>query len=256
MENAGLWIVTPNCSHGRTIDIKNRFLEVARFFHLRPKNALLGDTNIELIQTFLAIKSNWKKVWIALREHHRQHHTDYYYRIRRSNPRTQHTRAARFIYLNRTCFNGIHRVNNQGVFNVPKGSKTNVVLVDDDLAAVSSALRHCDLRCCDFSTLVAQAGDNDFLYIDPPYTAKHKNGNFIRYNEVLFQWDDQVRLADALFDASKRGAKIIISNANHRCLRDLYRNFGIFNTVFRNSNLASANDYRGRTSELVISNIG
>ena len=239
----------------------NRYIEPflgsgAVFFHLRPQNALLGDTNSELIETFRAIKSDWRKVWNTLRLHHLKHDSDYYYMIRGSNPRTPHTRAAKFIYLNRTCFNGIYRVNCQGVFNVPKGSKRNVVLPGDDFAAVASALRRCRLRCCDFSKLIGQARENDFVYIDPPYTVKHNNNNFVRYNEVLFQWKDQVRLSDVLYDASKRGAKIVISNANHRCLRNLYRNFGAFNTVFRNNNLASVNDCRGRTSELVITNIG
>ena len=228
----------------------------AVFFHLRPKNALLGDKNADLIETFRTIKSDWRKVWINLVEHHRRHNIDYYYRIRRSNPRNTYTRAAKFIYLNRTCFNGIYRVNHEGVFNVPKGSKTNVVLPNDDLALVSRTLRYCSLRCGDFSKLIAQAKENDLVYIDPPYSVKHNNNNFIRYNEVLFRWQDQVRLADALFKASGRRAKIIISNANHRCIRDLYRNFGVVKTVFRNSNLSSVNDYRGRTSELVISNIG
>lgn len=238
----------------------NRYIEPflgsgAVFFHLRPETALLGDSNAALIDTYQAIKSDWRKVWTVLRRHHRQHDSDYYYRIRRSGPRTLHTRAAKFIYLNRTCFNGIYRVNGEGGFNVPLGSRASVIRPGDDFAAVSRVLRGCRLQCCDFATLVEKAKQGDFVYVDPPYTVKHNDNNFVRYNEVLFRWQDQVRLADAVLEASGRGVQIIVTNANHQCIRSLYRGFGEFTVVGRNSSIASANSYRGRTSELVISNI-
>ena len=238
----------------------NRYIEPflgsgAVFFHLRPETALLGDSNAALIDTYQAIKSDWRKVWTVLRKHHRQHDSDYYYRIRRSGPRTPHTRAAKFIYLNRTCFNGIYRVNGEGVFNVPLGSRASVIRPGDDFAAVSRVLRRCRLQCCDFGTLIEKAKHGDLLYVDPPYTVKHNDNNFVRYNEVLFRWQDQVRLAEAVLEASGRGAQIIVTNASHQCIRDLYKNFGNFTVVGRNSSIASVNCYRGQTSEMVISNI-
>ncbi len=238
----------------------NRYIEPflgsgAALFHLGPKNALLGDTNAALIDTYRAIKSDWKRVWSVLLKHHRRHNADYYYRIRESKPRARHTKAAKFIYLNRTCFNGIYRVNRDGGFNVPLGSRASVIRPDDDFAAVSSVLQLCRFQCCDFQTLLAKAKDGDLVYVDPPYTVKHNDNNFVRYNEVLFRWQDQVRLAAAVVEAGTRGAQIVVSNANHQCIRNLYSKFGKITVVGRNSSIASVNSYRGRTSELVISNI-
>ena len=114
----------------------NRYIEPflgsgAVFFHLQPQNALLGDSNKELVDTYRAIKSEWKLVYRYLRAHHTKHSKEYYYQIRKSRPISSASKAARFIYLNRTCWNGLYRVNLSGVFNVPIGTKSTVVFADD-----------------------------------------------------------------------------------------------------------------------------
>ena len=112
----------------------------AVFFALRPKQAILNDANVALIETYTAVQRDWEGVSDKLRQHHRLHSADYFYRVRSAPPTSLTGRAARFIYLNRTCFNGLYRVNRQGVFNVPVGTKTDVLLGSDDFSAVSRAL--------------------------------------------------------------------------------------------------------------------
>ena len=227
----------------------------AVFFSCMPSKSLLSDSNSALIETFLAIREDPFRVFIHLREHQRKHCKTYYYRIRDFKPRSSATRAARFIYLNRTCFNGLYRVNLSGKFNVPKGTKDAVFLPDDDLIKASKILRKATIRCEDFEVAVGRAQLGDFLYIDPPYTVKHNNNNFVRYNEKIFSWKDQVRLAEVLTKAAERGVYILTSNANHNCIRKLYdRNLWELKPVKRRSVIAGNPDKRGETSELVITN--
>src|SRR5690606_34900787 len=105
-----------------------------------------------------------------------------------------------------TCFNGLYRVNLKGEFNVPVGAKTSVLLPDDDFELVGKWLKEVKFTSEDFETIIDQAGIGDFVFADPPYTVRHNNNGFIKYNENLFSWADQVRLRDALFRAKGRGA--------------------------------------------------
>jgi len=227
----------------------------AVFFQIRPKSAVLSDSNCELINTYAALRDDWKSVWLKLKVHQRNHCNDYYYRIRMSRPRTDSSKAARFIYLNRTCFNGIYRVNKRGVFNVPKGTKDTVIFPDDNFENVSILLKNTQLISCDFEEIISRARKGDFLYIDPPYTVKHNNNNFVKYNERIFSWSDQERLAKSLSKASARGVKFLLSNANNLCVAQLYRkNKWIYFKVERHSVLASEASKRKKTSELVVMN--
>jgi DNA adenine methylase len=224
----------------------------AVFFSIEPQSAILADKNVDLINAFSAIKSAPKSVEKLLCRYHTLHGKKFYYDMRRSEPRTPVTRAARFIYLNRTCFNGLYRVNEQGRFNVPMGSKRRVQYAKDHLSQISEALRHATLCVSDFEPIVDKAGEGDFLYIDPPYTVKHNNNNFIKYNDVLFQWGDQVRLAAAVRRAVQRGALVMISNADHECVRTLYSRYWHQTRVERQSVLAADSLKRNHTTELVI----
>lgn len=227
----------------------------AVFFHLQPKSAVLTDLNDELICTYCVLRETPDAVVKSLKKHQRQHSRDYYYRIRASKPRSDVSRAAKFIYLNRTCFNGLYRVNLQGVFNVPKGSKDKVLLPSDDFKGISRLLRSVTLLSCDFADSLAHAGEGDFVYIDPPYTVKHNNNNFLKYNEQIFSWADQKRLSAALAGAAAKGASILISNADHPCIHELYSaSCWTHLTVSRFSRLASAAHYRRGTTETLISN--
>lgn len=224
----------------------------AVFFHLAPHRSILADRNEELIETYQAIKDDWRRVFDELKEHHRNHSKSYYYAIRRSKRRTIYTRAARFIYLNRTCWNGLYRVNFAGRFNVPVGTKTNVILDSDNFGAIATLLRDAELRVCDFEQIVNLAKETDLLFVDPPYTVKHNLNGFIKYNEVLFSWDDQVRLRDSLVRAKARGAKILITNAHHRSIRDLYKNVGECIVVKRSSVIAAQSKHRRECEELIV----
>ncbi len=227
----------------------------AVFFHLKPNKSLLSDSNEELIEAYTVIRDDPDAVRRQLKIHQRQHSTDYYYKIRTRKARTPVTRAGRFIYLNRTCFNGLYRVNLSGEFNVPKGTKSAVVLPSDDFYATSRILQTAQLSANDFEETVSNAGAGDFLYVDPPYTVKHNHNNFIKYNERIFSWSDQVRLSKSVLNAAKRGVHVLVSNADHPSVRDLYRNkIWVQLSVDRFSRLASSPEFRRSTTELVVSN--
>ena len=223
------------------------------FFHLSPAKALLGDTNRELIATYSGLRDDPMAVEDALLTHEMNHCKAYYYGVRDSRPRTSHMKAARFIYLNRTCFNGIYRVNLNGSFNVPKGSKTDVVFEDDDFERASQALARAKVCVSDFESLVNSAEDNDFIFADPPYTVRHNSNAFIKYNEKLFSWNDQVRLADALARARDRGSRILATNANHDALRSLYKERAFsLKCVSRFSSISADSLRRDQFEELIV----
>lgn len=252
------WLVSQQ-SYCVRLDAK-RFLEPflgsgAVYFHIEPKCAILSDLNSELISTYKALRDDPLKVKHYLLAHQRMHNHEHYYRVREQNPRSAATRAARFIYLNRTCFNGLYRVNLNGVFNVPRGTKNKVYLPTEDFEKISRLLHTAELVSCDFADTIDQAQEGDFLYIDPPYTVQHNNNNFLKYNEKIFSWADQKRLASFVTQAARRGASVLISNADHPCIHDLYAaNYWQRLTVNRFSRLASYAIHRRGTTEVLISN--
>lgn len=225
----------------------------AVFFHLNPKRALLADTNRDLIDTFEAVKRDPDGVLYHLRRHHREHGHDHYYHIRAAKMRTDASLAARFIYLNRTCFNGIYRVNLDGTFNVPIGTKTAVLLDTDDFREVARRLAGTKLRTWDFEKTIDRAVSGDLVFADPPYTVRHNNNGFVKYNEKLFTWDDQLRLAAALARAAERGAKVVATNADHHDVRELYPEAVFFHEpTMRYSAIASDRMSRRDYAELIL----
>jgi DNA adenine methylase len=223
------------------------------FFHLQPERAVLGDTNAELIDLFRVVARRRMRLEALLRQHQRKHGARHYYEVRSHVPTDPVERAARTLYLNRTCFNGMYRVNLAGVFNVPKGVKTAVVMDTDDFAATAKLLRRADLRVSDFEPLVDDAQAGDFLFADPPYIVGHNNNGFVKYNEKLFKWEDQVRLANALARARCRGVKVVATNAAHAEIEKLYRQrrFAVVQ-VERYSSISGVPERRCRFLELVI----
>ena len=233
-----------------------RYLEpflgsAAMFFHMRPASALLSDINPELIETYKVIKESAQSVLEVLYEHQAAHNNSYYYKIRESLPQNPAERAARFIYLNRTCWNGLYRVNRAGKFNVPIGTRSKVVLEYDNLEKIADALLHAEIQVLDFKESIPVAEKGDFLFVDPPYTVQHNNNNFIKYNETIFRWSDQVELCDLLFSARNRGVKIVLTNADHDSIRELYRGFGTYIQAERKSLLAASASRRCATSEAI-----
>jgi DNA adenine methylase len=236
----------------------NRYIEPflgsgAVFFHLQPENALLGDTNPDIVAAYEGLKADWRFIKRSLQYHQRMHSKDYYYRVRDSIPGDVLKKASRMIYLNRTCFNGIYRVNREGLFNVPKGSKSEVILDTDDFKMAADILENSEIRLSDFESLINEAERDDFVFADPPYTVRHNLNGFIKYNETLFSWEDQERLAKALIRAKDRGVKIVATNANHNTIRELYEEDGFqLKTVSRFSSISATPDSRKLFEELVI----
>ena len=223
------------------------------FFHLRPQVSVLSDLNSRLIETYRAIREDPLPVQGYLREHHERHCKGHYYEVRGTEFARQSERAAQFLYLNRTCWNGLYRENLAGKFNVPIGTKSLVYDPDEDLLAVSSQLKCADIVCCDFEATMDKAGEGDFVFCDPPYTTAHNMNGFVKYNQRIFSWDDQIRLRDAATRAMERGATVIITNADHPSLHTLYGDAGKINVVERSSVISGASKGRRMTSEILVS---
>lgn len=225
----------------------------AGFFAIRPKSALLSDVNPEVIQLYEVVRDHPNELMAALAVHQENHSKDYYYAMRASSPASRLLAAARTLYLNRTCWNGLYRLNLRGEFNVPIGTKTSVVLPNDNFELASSILKAADLYCGDFADTIDQTGRGDLVFVDPPYTVAHNMNGFVKYNEKIFTWNDQLRLRDALERANQRGAKLILTNANHDSVRQLYEGFGKHREVSRSSVISGAASHRSKVSELIVS---
>ncbi|MFJ3260067.1 DNA adenine methylase [Pseudomonas sp. NPDC086581] len=223
----------------------------AVYFHLAPNSALLSDVNSELINVYSSIKEDWKRVAEFLKAHQRLHCSEHYYKVRASAPRSKFSQAARTLYLNRTCWNGLYRVNLKGEFNVPIGTKDNVLADIDSFPHVAELFKNANFRAGDFEESVDAATDGDFVFVDPPYTVKHNYNGFIKYNENLFKWEDQVRLRDSVVRAASRGAKVLVLNANHESIAALYDGFEQI-VLSRSNVLSGKSEFRGVYQELAI----
>lgn len=226
----------------------------AVFFHLQPASAVLSDKNKALIEAYRVLRGSPHALNTRLRELQALHSPDFYYQMRTEAPSTKIGRAARFIYLNRTCWNGLYRVNRKGEFNVPIGTKTLVEFPEGILADLSNSLKNVELVDCDFEATINRAKKGDFVFVDPPYTVSHNNNGFLKYNDVLFSWEDQIRLAKAVERASNKGAYVLVSNANHKTLADLYSGFAVPHTLARASTLSGKSAGRRKTEEAVFLN--
>ena len=235
-------------------DAFRRYLEPflgggAVFFKLQPTTAILSDLNGELINLYRAVRDEPEELRTLLEQHHRDHSREHYYAVRANMPLDTVKKAARTLYLNRTCWNGLYRVNRKGEFNVPIGTKTSVITESEDFTKISQTLKAAELRSCDFASTIEEAGKGDFLFVDPPYTMKHNMNGFIKYNENIFTWADQLRLRDAVTGAAKRGAAIMITNADHESLRELYARDFTYMSLSRSSVLSAKSSGRGPTTE-------
>lgn len=226
----------------------------AVFFALRPARAVLSDRNGELIEVYRQIKTNLERVLDAMRG--MRPSRAQFARLRAADPQSALERAVRFLYLNRTAFNGMYRVNQRGEFNVPYGCKPGTTILNRALLrAASNALQSATILRSKFEHQIAKAGKGDVVYCDPPYTVKHDNNGFIRYNESIFSWDDQERLAEGCHEAARRGARVVVSNARHEPVRKLYTGFTA-RIVYRNSMISGTAEGRGAVAEyLLISKI-
>jgi DNA adenine methylase len=222
------------------------------YFALKPKEAYLSDINEELINTFNQIKTNVELVLDYLEG--MEYKKKYYYDLRAKKIFDKSLQAARFIYLNKTCWNGLYRVNSKGEFNVPMGKYKNPTIFESEsLIRVSKQLKTAEIFIADFEEAVKEATKNDFIYFDPPYTTSKKNNGFIKYNSKLFSLEDQFRLEKIMTELDRRGCKIVTSNADHPTIRECFRKFNI-NVIQRKSLIASKIKNRRTVNELIITN--
>lgn len=223
----------------------------ALFYALDLAPALLSDLNEELITCYAAVRDDARGVIKLLRGY--PHISTYYYRLRSMKARTPRHVAARFLYLNRTCWNGLYRVNSKGGFNTPFGRRDNPDLIDRDcLLAAADRLKGVDLLNCDFATAVETAKAGDLVYFDPPYISGHQNNGFLMYNAHLFSWADQLRLAATAVALASNGIHVLVSNTNHAAVLRLYKGFHYYR-VPRRSLIAGQVDSRGVVLEALLS---
>jgi len=232
----------------------------AVFFRLtatgRVQQGSLSDINEGLVECYEMVRDQVDDVIEALREHEEAHSDDYYYQVRgiSSESLDAPQRAARMIYLNKTCYNGLYRVNSRGKFNVPVGSYVNPTVCDEaNLRSASKALENTDICVASFSTVVDRAEEGDFVYLDPPYVPVSKTANFTSYSKGGFTEEDQKNLAATFAELHDKGCKVMLSNSDSPLVRALYSDSRWrIEEVFARRNINSKGTKRGSITELVV----
>jgi DNA adenine methylase len=224
----------------------------ALFFTLRPRKAVLADVNERLIRTYTGVRDHVDEVIGLLRGY--PHNEKFFYKLREVDidARTDAEVAAWFIYLNKTGFNGLYRVNRRNLFNVPFGRYDNPTICDEaTLRACSTALAETELLVADFEVVVAKAKRADFVYFDPPYVPLSVTSSFTSYTSGGFGLDGQTRLRDVALKLKKRGVNVLLSNSSAESVRDLYKKFEI-TEVSATRLVNSKASGRGAITELII----
>jgi DNA adenine methylase len=223
--------------------------------HPEIKKIYLSDINEELITTYNAVKNNIDELIKLLKEYKLKHDKEFYYKIRGLDVKklTPVQIATRFIYLNRTCFNGLYRVNSNGGFNVPIGSYKNPnICNEEELREISEMLQKDDIKVASFDKAVDEAKSGDFIYFDPPYYPLNKS-SFTKYAKSDFLEKEQEKLAEVFRELDKKGCKVMLSNSDSEFIKDLYKDFNIhFVQATRMINCDASK--RGKINEVVITN--
>jgi len=225
----------------------------AVFFYLQPSAAILTDINAELINTYCCVRDYVDELISLLKEHKIRHNKDYYYSVRNNSGGTDIEKAARLIYLNKTCFNGLYRVNSQGKFNVPLGRYENPNICSEVLLRTASeALSTSKIQQTDFVDVLNYAtNSDDFIYFDPPYYPVSETSYFTAYSSYRFAEDQQVELKDVFEKLAERGVKIMLSNSDCEFIRNLYSSFNI-HTISASRAINSNAKKRGKITELLV----
>jgi len=236
----------------------------AVLFDFAPNSAVISDSNIELISAFQCFQNDndFTLLIEELLRHQNNHNEDYYYHVRELD-RTPHykdlpihIKAARMIYLNKSCFNGLYRVNSKGYFNVPSGKYTKVNVYDKELFDnLHEYLSNNKLKImsADFEKVVESAKSGDFVYFDPPYDNFDEQKNFTSYSKNVFGKDEQKRLAKVYRILNDRGVKVMLSNHNTKFIHELYEEFNI-NVIQAKRSINSKSAGRGNVEEVIITN--
>ena len=230
----------------------------AVFFYLSNNNIMsksfLSDLNPELINFYKCLKKDPEKIYRYILEWPNE--KKFYYEIRNRKFIKPYKQAARFYYLNRTSFNGIYRVNLKGEYNVPYGNKDYKTMFDASrMASISNLLQESKLKINDFEKSLEKAGNGDLVFLDPPYTVAHENNGFVKYNQKIFSWEDQIRLYNCVVELNDRGGKFILTNAAHSSIKDLYGNK--FKPLYfeRSSVVGGKSAQRGTVREFIFTNL-
>jgi DNA adenine methylase len=227
----------------------------AVFFHLQPQQAVLADINPALVNVYCCVRDQVEPLIDLLQQHQTQHSSDYYYQVRSNLPDAQLAQAARLLYLNKTCFNGLYRENAKGEFNVPIGRYKQPTICNPDLLrAAATALQFCQIAVRPFDAVLETAkGEQDFVYFDPPYFPLSLTSSFTAYSRYAFGPNEQICLRDTFAQLTERGVKVMLSNSDCDFVRDLYQGFNIHPiTASRSINVNP--DRRGKITELLITN--
>jgi len=212
----------------------NKFIEPfigggAVYFSLNHKKSIISDLNEELIITYKQVKENVHEVINVLERY--KNTEEYFYKVRSLNINnlTEYERAARLIYLNKTCFNGLFRVNKKGEFNVPYGKKKSTSFLNrENLISASQYLQKTEIFHSDYKEILRKyAKKGDFIFLDPPYQPIGKFSDFKRYTKEFFYENDQIELATIFRDLTNKGCYVILTNSNHPFILDLYKGFHV-----------------------------
>lgn len=232
----------------------------AVLFHVQPKKAVINDLNEELINVYNVIKDNLEELLVDLSKH--QITEGYYYEIRAIDREEEYKtwsnvkKASRFLYLNKTCYNGLYRVNSSGYFNTPFGRYKNPNILNETvLRAVNKYLNENDIKikCGDYSESLKRIGKNSFVYFDPPYDPISNSSNFTGYTANGFNRKEQIRLKNLCDKLDEKGVKFLLSNSNTTFIRNLYSNYKIV-VVNANRSINSNSNKRGEVEEVLIRN--
>ncbi|MEH2425685.1 MAG: DNA adenine methylase [Nostoc sp.] len=227
----------------------------AVFFYLQPSAAILTDINDELINTYCCVRDNVEELISILKEHKNRHDKDYYYSVRNNSGGTDIEKAARIIYLNKTCFNGLYRVNSQGKFNVPLGRYENPNICHENLLQVASmALSHAEIQQADFTEVLNHAASSDdFVFFDPPYDPINNTSYFTAYSPNSFSKKDQELLRDTCAELASRGVKVMVCNSDSEFIRKIYTDINFETYRIKAARSINSNiKNRGMISELLI----
>ena len=237
----------------------------ALLFHLFSKNknmtGSVSDLNSDLVLSYVTIRDNLDSLLTSLQKHSDNYFSDsksYYYSIRKSNPKNQVEKVSRLLFLNRTCFNGLYRVNSKGKFNVPLGRYSNPNIVqEENLRSVNQFLNQNKIiiKCQDFSSTVEKTKKGDFVYFDPPYQPISNTANFTSYTNSNFGLNDLKRLSKVSNQLVKRGVNVLLSNSSSKQVLDLFdtKDWKIVE-IEANRAINSDADKRTGHSELLIKN--
>ena len=224
--------------------------------HPEIKKIYLSDINEELVITYNVVKDNIDELIELLKEHKKSHSKEFYYQIRAEDIKKLNNVqiAARFIYLNRTCFNGLYRVNSKGQFNVPIGSYKNPnICNEEDLREISKLLEKDDIKVSQFYDSVKNAKKGDFVYFDPPYYPLKLGKSFTTYTKDNFLEKEQEKLAEVFKELDKKGCNVMLSNSDTEFIKNLYQGYNI-NFVKATRMINCDATKRGEINEVVITN--